>query len=69
MEKQKRFRTTKIQCYTRSYYARDMYFDTYEEALECVKNDKKLHPRSTYIARWIEDTKEKKMIPINKYEL
>ena len=52
----KRFRTTIIKTYRLSNTTSVVSFDTLEEAIKHVKNERELHPRSKKFNKFIIDT-------------
>jgi hypothetical protein len=60
--KAKRFQTTMIKTYQISNTKVQVSFDTLEEAIECVNNERELHPRSKKFNPMIWDSVEKKSI-------
>lgn len=60
MKATKRFTTTEIVTYRLSNSTKVVSFDTLEEAIEHVKKEKDLHPRSKKFNPMVRDTQEKK---------
>lgn len=60
MKANKRFTTTEIVTYRLSNSTKVVSFDTLEEAIEHVKKEKGLHPRSKKFNQMVKDTQEKK---------
>lgn len=58
----KRFTTTEIVTYRLSNSTKVVSFDTLEEAIEHVKKEKGLHPRSKKFNPMVRDTQENKSI-------
>lgn len=63
-KKDKRFQTTKIVVYNRSNIIRKVSFDTFTEAKALVEEQRKKHPRSKKVNRYVFDSVEKKSILI-----
>jgi hypothetical protein len=64
MATQKRFTSTAIKVYSQSNTTYVVSFDTLEEAIAHVKNEKVLHPRSKKFNPMVRDTQAEK---VNKY--
>jgi hypothetical protein len=62
MKASKRFQTTIIKVYRKSNTTTKVSFDTLQEAIDCVNNERELHPRSKKFNPCIFDTLEKKVI-------
>lgn len=60
MKATKRFTTSEIVTYRLSSSIKSVSFDTLDEAVSHVKNEKKLHPRSKKFNPMIKDTVENK---------
>lgn len=60
MEATKRFTASEIVTYRLSNSTKGVSFDTLEEAVSHVKNEKNLHPRSKKFNPMIKDSVEKK---------
>ena len=60
MTTSKRFTTTTIVTYSQSNYIKSVSFDTLEDAVAHVKNEKVLHPRSTKFNPMVRDTQAEK---------
>lgn len=58
----KRFRTTVVVVYRKSYSKRAVSFDTLEEAKKVVEEQRIMHPRSKYFNEYVFDAVENKNI-------
>jgi len=63
-KKDKRFQTTVIVTYRMSNTTKKVSFDTFEEAKAVVEEQRKKHPRSKKVNRYVFDSVEKKSILI-----
>ena len=62
MKTTKRFQTTTIKSYRLSSTTIQVSFDTLQEAIDCVNNERKLHPRSKKFNPMVWDNVEHKSI-------
>ena len=63
--KTKRFATTEIVNYRKSNCTKAIYFDTLDEAIAHVKNQKELHPKSKKFNPYIVDIEINPRVRIN----
>lgn len=61
---EKRFQTTVIATYRKSYGVRKVSFDTFEEAKAVVEEQREKHPRSKYFNGYVWDSVERRRILI-----